>query len=252
MNHSKRESTQPLANNGNNLNKSLTNSISQSMTKLNSLTPDDAVNCASGNFDNRPASAKDLSINDATIKQYKDNTPLPNTSVYKSMNSKVNKTDNLISSENNYDKIGSIKYAPAELSPDLMVVNMTNSLAASVSLSSSVGTVTSTTSGTAVTPNYIPNPDSYLTTTPTTFFYFCNNEGQLFAVPSTDYSAMLKQTDNSSCRELISGYSVPIQPSYLNGFPQWIPNQITVDNQNGSQQLQNASANPLVLPTNQG
>nr|CAH8819774.1 unnamed protein product [Trichobilharzia regenti] len=369
MNHSKRESTQPLANNGNNLNKSLTNSISQSMTKLNSLTPDDAVNCASGNFDNRPASAKDLSINDATIKQYKDNTPLPNTSVYKSMNSKVNKTDNLISSENNYDKIGSIKYAPAELSPDLMVVNMTNSLgqpisvitnsiqidtsqiqteemmnggstsdtAASVPLSSSVGTVTSTTSGTAVTPNYIPNPDSYLTTTPTTFFYFCNNEGQLFAVPSntvifptavgrlngtavsndvtysstptfiasqvnggnnnnntnsnnsnnnnsnngsntsgnnpmtlrtngcisnydipyqlysgTDYSAMLKQTDNSSCRELISGYSVPIQPSYLNGFPQWIPNQITVDNQNGSQQLQNASANPLVLPTNQG
>ncbi|CAH8516421.1 unnamed protein product [Schistosoma turkestanicum] len=359
LNYTKRDSR--LSNSqiqtNNNRNKIISHPISRSMTKLNSLTPEDVIN--GDNFENRPSSAKDATINDVQSKSVKDN--ISTTSIYKGNNSKTTKTQsttdylNLDNNINSSDKLGSIKYTSIESNPEMMLMNITNTLGQPISIitnpiqidtlqmpnedvmnidrsgtvssavsltttaAAAASTVTITTT-TGLTTNYIPNPDSYLTT-PTTFFYFYNNEGQLFALPSNalifpttvgrlgtttasneitynnnspstfitpqvngntsnnnycnnsstnrttscvssyevpdqlysgaNYNTIIKQTDNNQCRELIPGYTVPIQPSFLNGFHQWVPGQITLDNQTGVQQLQNSSTNSLMIPSNQ-
>ncbi|VDP27028.1 unnamed protein product, partial [Schistosoma mattheei] len=355
INHSKRDSK--LSNSQihtNNVNKVISNPISRSMTKLNSLAPEDAIN--SDNFENRPSSAKDLTTNDVQSKFVNGSTM----SIYKGSNScnnnsktnRIQSTTGYLNSDSNSDKLGSIKYASTESNSEVMLMNITNSSGQPISIITnpiqidtsqvsnedimntgrsgtvssavkietvSTATTATTTTTTGLTTNYIPNPDSYLTA-PTTFFYFYNNEGQLFALPSNalifpttvgrlgtttvsnetaysspstfitpqvngnngstnccnnsstirttscvssyevpeqlysgpNYSTILKNTDNNQCRDLISSYSVPIQPSFLNGFHQWVPGQITLDNQTGIQQLQNSSTNSLVMPSNQG
>ncbi|TNN09031.1 RNA-binding motif, single-stranded-interacting protein [Schistosoma japonicum] len=350
LNHVKRDSR--LLNNHSHtdkLNKNTSNSISRSMTKLNSLTPENITNC--DNFGNRPSSAKDLILTDLQSKSLKDDLNTTSNSTKGSNNCsgkpvKAHSTADYLNSDNNSDKLGSIKYTPNESTTDMIFMNITNSLGQPISVitnpiqidtsqmssedimnidrSGAVASATavaaaSATSATGLPTNYIPNPDSYLTT-PTTYFYFYNNEGQLFALPSNalifptavgrlgttaavsneaaysgpptfiapqvngnnntnnnccnnsltlrttscasnfdvpqqlysgaNYSTVLKNTDSSQCRELISGYSVPIQPSFLNGLHQWVPGQVTLDN--GVQQLQNSSTNPLVIPSNQG
>ncbi|KAH9583489.1 RNA binding motif, single stranded interacting protein 3 [Schistosoma haematobium] len=355
LNYSKRDSK--LSNSQihtNNVNKIISNPISRSMTKLNSLAPEDAIN--SDNFENRPSSAKDLTTNDVQSKFVNGSTM----SIYKGSNScnsnsktnRIQSTTGYLNSDSNSDKLGSIKYASTESNSEVMLMNITNSSGQPISIITnpiqidtlqvsnedimntgrsgtvssavkietvSTATTATTTTTTGLTTNYIPNPDSYLTA-PTTFFYFYNNEGQLFALPSNalifpttvgrlgtttvsnetaysspstfitpqvngnngstnccnnsstirttscvssyevpeqlysgpNYSTILKNTDNNQCRDLISSYSVPIQPSFLNGFHQWVPGQITLDNQTGIQQLQNSSTNSLVMPSNQG
>ncbi|CAH8579870.1 unnamed protein product [Heterobilharzia americana] len=354
FNHTKQDSnTQSVTSN---LSKTSSNPISRSMTKLNSLIPDDVVNRS--HFENRPSSAKDLILTDIPSKGNKENpsnTPIYKGYTHNNNDIKISKCQSnaeyLITVDHNSDKLGPNKYGPTESNLEMMVVNMANSLGYPISVitspmqtdipqipideimsidrngtassSSSGMTTTAATNTKGVVNNCIPNPDSYLTA-PTTFIYFYNNEGQLFALPSNalifptavgrlgapgtsnetaynnpstlvtsqangstnhnnngssngnsstplrtngcvsnyelpdqlysgiDYSAMLKQADTNHCRELISGYSVPMQPSFLSGFHQWLPGQITVDNQMGSQQLQNSSSNPLVIPPNQG
>ncbi|CAH8610007.1 unnamed protein product [Schistosoma rodhaini] len=352
INHTKRDSK--LSNgqiHTNNINKNISNPISRSMTKLNSLTPEDAIN--NDNFENRPSSAKDLTTSDVQSKSVN----VSSMSIYKGSNScnsnsktnRIQSTTDYLNSDSNSDKLGSVKYTPAESNSEVMLMNISNSLGQPISIITNpiqidtmqmsnedimntsrsgavssavkieaVSTATTTTTA-GLTTNYIPNPDSYLTA-PTTFFYFYNNEGQLFALPSnalifpttvgrlgtttvsnetaysspssfitpqvngnsgstnccnnsstirttsgvsnyevpeqlysgSNYSTILKHTDNNQCRDLISGYSVPIQPSFLNGFHQWVPGQITLDNQTGIQQLQNSSTNSLMMPSNQG